>query len=195
MLYTITKEFKVDLAHRIFNQDLDDRMSENSANKCRNCHGHSASIKLHLSAPVLNRQGMVLDFNNLKIFKSWLDKYFDHKLVLYVDDPWVNLLFPRLSQDLLQRLRKGEVDVLDDVSFYGEDIYDISENKVKLSADEQEWYHSLTLIPVPTSSEHLCKYLHKIANKILRTPHCKYIVSAVEYSETDSSNSIYQSNE
>ncbi|MCK5016481.1 MAG: 6-carboxytetrahydropterin synthase [Candidatus Peribacteraceae bacterium] len=81
--HQIVKEFKIDMAHRLWNQILPDGMPC----KCKNVHGHTTVIKLAISSDELNEQGMVIDFIALKPFIKEFEEMFDHKLVIHSEDP------------------------------------------------------------------------------------------------------------
>jgi len=71
MKYFLTKEYTFEAAH--FLRDYD--------GPCANMHGHSFSLHVTLFSPMLNEQGMVLDFKVLKSnVKEVIDK-FDHSLI------------------------------------------------------------------------------------------------------------------
>jgi len=56
--------------------------------KCRHPHGHNGRVEVELSAPQLNKKGMVRDFEEIKAHvQSWIDKNLDHRMLLRQDDP------------------------------------------------------------------------------------------------------------
>lgn len=77
-LYKIKKFFKFECAHRLFGLET---------SPCKNLHGHSYEVWVELTSSTLDEYGMVLDFSNLKWFQDWLDKNFDHHLILGPNDP------------------------------------------------------------------------------------------------------------
>lgn len=78
--WTIVKKFKIDYAHRVYNQDTIDKN-----NKCKNIHGHTAEIEIFIEGNELNKQGMIIDFTNLKGLKSIIN-LFDHVLLVSIYD-------------------------------------------------------------------------------------------------------------
>lgn len=77
-MYSITKSFKFEAAHRLMNMPKD--------HPCSNFHGHSYVVKVTISTPLINDQGMVIDFGKLKSFQKWLDDNFDHATILNPED-------------------------------------------------------------------------------------------------------------
>jgi 6-pyruvoyltetrahydropterin/6-carboxytetrahydropterin synthase len=54
---------------------------------CRVLHGHNFSFEFEFEASSLDACGFVVDFGGLKELKEWLNKSFDHALVLNETDP------------------------------------------------------------------------------------------------------------
>ena len=54
---------------------------------CSRIHGHSWTFEFDFAAEDLDESGFVLDFGSLKWLKHYIDKHFDHTLVLNYDDP------------------------------------------------------------------------------------------------------------
>lgn len=77
---SIWVEHNAEIAHRLMNLP----------GKCQNIHGHSLNISMHLDGE-LNEQGILagLDFGTVKkVFREFLDREWDHHVLLNVDDPW-----------------------------------------------------------------------------------------------------------
>lgn len=69
-----------EIAHRLMNLP----------GKCQNIHGHSLQITLTLFGK-LDENGILegLDFGSIKgAFRGFIDRNFDHHLLLNKDDPW-----------------------------------------------------------------------------------------------------------
>lgn len=75
--------------------------------KCRYLHGHNYRITFTLQAcKELDQVGRVLDFGVIKsIFCEWLEKHWDHKLLLWEEDP----LAATLRDDLAGTAAEGSV--------------------------------------------------------------------------------------
>lgn len=75
---SIAKTFEFDAGHRL---------SKGYEGKCANLHGHRYKVVLEISMIELNQFDMITDFNDLKPFKELLDQTFDHKMLLWKEDP------------------------------------------------------------------------------------------------------------
>ena len=61
--------------------------------KCSHLHGHSARVEITMAASKLNPKGMVVDFFDIKrTIGEWIDRYLDHKMILWSKDPLAKLL-------------------------------------------------------------------------------------------------------
>ncbi len=77
-MYKVTKVIHFCYGHRLLNYE----------GKCRYLHGHNGKVEIELSAPKLDRRGMVADFNDVKQkVQAWIDETLDHKLILNQADP------------------------------------------------------------------------------------------------------------
>ena len=81
MQYVITKEFTFEAAHRLL---------RNYCGKCSNNHGHSYRVKLHLQGTNLDEKDMLIDFNETKKLKAWIDDNLDHVTMLWEEDPMID---------------------------------------------------------------------------------------------------------
>ncbi|MFQ3306790.1 MAG: 6-pyruvoyltetrahydropterin/6-carboxytetrahydropterin synthase [Candidatus Midichloriaceae bacterium] len=72
-----TKILKFEAAHRIIGHQ----------GKCKMLHGHSYVIELSFESEELDELGMVVDFSIIKKkLKSWIDKNWDHNVILNIED-------------------------------------------------------------------------------------------------------------
>src|SRR5664279_76474 len=78
MKYVVTKEFRFEAAHRLL---------KNYTGKCTNNHGHSWLVTLHLEGTELDEKDMLIDFQELKTLKIWIDDKLDHATLLWEQDP------------------------------------------------------------------------------------------------------------
>ena len=61
--------------------------------KCQHLHGHNGKVCITIESAGLDRQGMVLDFSEIKrVVSRWIDEQLDHRMLLRRDDPAVLLL-------------------------------------------------------------------------------------------------------
>lgn len=83
---------------------------------CAFVHGYGRHVKITFRATALDHRFWVMDFGDLKWFKSWLEGEWDHRTLLASDDP----LLPELT-DLHE---KGgiNINVLDVSKGYGPGI-------------------------------------------------------------------------
>jgi 6-pyruvoyl-tetrahydropterin synthase len=78
MKWIISKSFQVDLAHRVSTQCLPNDM----VCKCKVIHGHTVRIIPKIKGVLHPTTRMVVDYSLLRDFKTILDKFFDHVLIL-----------------------------------------------------------------------------------------------------------------
>ena len=76
--YTIKKSFEFCAAHRL--HQLPDE------HKCSKVHGHNYIVTVMLGSNNLDKDGFVIDFGKLKSFKEYLDKEWDHVLIVSEED-------------------------------------------------------------------------------------------------------------
>lgn len=81
MKYTVKRRFRFCCAHRLMGH----------GGKCANLHGHNYEAVVHVQAEDpgrrLNVLGMVMYFGNLKVIGDWIEKSWDHALLLNSSDP------------------------------------------------------------------------------------------------------------
>jgi len=96
MTFEVSKRFEFDAAHRLMEHP----------GKCKNIHGHRyvAEVVIQHNTSVVGEMasGMVIDFGVLKeVVGSWIDKAWDHCLILNDRDPLVSLLLTsQLGEDI-----------------------------------------------------------------------------------------------
>jgi len=82
-MFKVTREMHFCYGHRLMDY----------AGKCGHPHGHNGRVEIELSAAALDRQGMVVDFEEIKrLVQTWIDEHLDHKMLLRKDDPLVAVL-------------------------------------------------------------------------------------------------------
>lgn len=77
-MYSLTKKFRFEAAHRL---------NKGYEGKCARIHGHSWNGKIAVVTPSLDPFDMGIDFGELKKFTTSIEDKFDHRLILYADDP------------------------------------------------------------------------------------------------------------
>lgn len=76
--HVLVTEMTFDAAHRLSNYE----------GKCKRIHGHTYKVLVEVSSDSLNEWGAVMDFGDLKkIMNEKIDMVYDHKLLLFIDDP------------------------------------------------------------------------------------------------------------
>ena len=133
-LRTITRRLEWDAGHRVLNHD----------GKCRHLHGHRYVAEVTVAAPELDDLGMVIDFSVLKEkVGGWIDREWDHNMMLHPDDPVLKLL------DLpLQHMSGGRV------------------NWVNVTGDKRPY---VMKFGNPTAENIACELFHKATELLTRT--------------------------
>jgi len=134
----ITKEFKFDMAHALWNYD----------GLCKNIHGHTYILQVTIKGETIEDQtspklGMVIDFSDLKkIVKEPIVERFDHALVLFEKHP----------------VKKEDISFQEDNKFIVLPFQPTCENLVSYFADiitgnlpEHLSLHKVKLYETPTS--------------------------------------------
>lgn len=62
-----------------------------ASSHCNMIHGYALQVKVTFEADGLDDKNWVVDFGGLKEVKGWLEKNFDHKLLVADDDPELEL--------------------------------------------------------------------------------------------------------
>jgi 6-pyruvoyltetrahydropterin/6-carboxytetrahydropterin synthase len=136
-MITITREHEICMGHRVYGHE----------SKCSNLHGHNYVFHFTVKPKEsLDSIGRVVDFSEVKsVLCEWLEKHWDHRTILWEDDPLVT--------------------ELEDISLYGEGIKNLhgiqyvpfnptAENIASyflntisniLTADKEWYLYSLTL--------------------------------------------------
>ena len=79
-LIKITQHIEFDSAHRLLNY----------SGKCLNLHGHRWSVDIEIESDRnLDSLGMLIDYSTIK---SYFNDYWDHRTILNMDDPLVDIL-------------------------------------------------------------------------------------------------------
>lgn len=61
--------------------------------KCRQLHGHNGKLEVTMRRDDLDKLGMVMDFEEIKLtVQKWVDQELDHKTLLNEKDPLVKVL-------------------------------------------------------------------------------------------------------
>lgn len=58
-----------------------------ASSHCNQLHGYALAFKFTFEADELDDRNWVMDFGGLKPLKTMLEEFFDHKLLIAIDDP------------------------------------------------------------------------------------------------------------
>lgn len=82
-MYSITRIHEIHCGHRVVNHE----------GKCCHLHGHSYIFHLTCVSSDLDEFGRAIDFSVIKnLICKWLDDNWDHRLILWAEDPWLDKL-------------------------------------------------------------------------------------------------------
>ena len=82
-MYSVSKRIDFCYGHRLMDY----------GGICKHPHGHNAAAEIEIRTDTLDERNMVADFSDIKrIVKDWIDREFDHKMILRHDDPLVKPL-------------------------------------------------------------------------------------------------------
>lgn len=80
---TITRKLEFDYGHRLIGHE----------SKCSHLHGHRGLAEVKVTSDELDSCGRVIDFSKIKeVVGGWIDLYWDHNMILCIDDPLVAVL-------------------------------------------------------------------------------------------------------
>lgn len=98
----VSYSWEFSAAHRLMNHP----------GKCRRLHGHNYGVTIEVEGALDSETGMVIDFDVLKQCAKQVDEVFDHRTILYVDDPIVKLLQTDFNDSLLLVPKHPTVEVI-----------------------------------------------------------------------------------
>jgi 6-pyruvoyltetrahydropterin/6-carboxytetrahydropterin synthase len=82
-MYSVSKKVEFCYGHRLMDY----------GGACKHPHGHNATAEVEIRTDALDKRNMVADFGDVKrIVRDWIDREFDHKMILRHDDPLVKPL-------------------------------------------------------------------------------------------------------
>jgi len=82
-MITATRYHDISTGHRVFGHE----------SKCKHLHGHNYRVHFTIGCDELDSVGRVLDFGAIKEHLCmWLENEWDHKFLLWEEDPLVNVL-------------------------------------------------------------------------------------------------------
>jgi 6-pyruvoyltetrahydropterin/6-carboxytetrahydropterin synthase len=79
-MYGVIREIHFHYGHRLLNY----------RGRCAHLHGHSARVQIEILGRRLDRQGMVVDFYDIKeTIGKWVHETLDHRMILCEKDPLI----------------------------------------------------------------------------------------------------------
>lgn len=196
MKWTIDKSFSFCYGHRVHNQRLNTKFTDNgdSCLACRHLHGHEGLVKVFLeedsNSTNLSETGMVTDFKHLGWFKNFLDNTLDHKMILDIKDPLLPYELPELHSPDTFELQTEYLTYWEN-EFWTVNLTRLI-NDMNLNLENPrdkallEKYEGIVLVDFVPTSENLSGWLLSIANKKMKDL-AGVRVKAVEYWETPKS--------
>lgn len=91
MSYSVSRYHDISAGHRVVGHE----------SKCKSLHGHNYRIHFTCTAEDVDHIGRVIDFGVIKQkLCMWVEKYWDHKMLLHQDDPYLYLLYEDIVKDV-----------------------------------------------------------------------------------------------
>ncbi|MDO4692818.1 MAG: 6-carboxytetrahydropterin synthase [Porphyromonadaceae bacterium] len=91
-MITVERYHDISMGHRVVGHE----------NKCRHLHGHNYRIHFTCSSEELDALGRVIDFGVIKAtLCRWLEENWDHKMMLWDQDPLLPSLRELAGEDLV----------------------------------------------------------------------------------------------
>lgn len=205
MKHVISKSFDFCYGHRVHTQRLKEELAETTHCRCRHLHGHQGRLEVRLAAPTLDDSSMVTDFHHLNWFKTFIDTYIDHKMLLDIEDALINTFVPScVSPFLYPELYHvvGNYKEPDRIRAYhfitpsaeavkkaGESVREMGE---RAEAGMIEMMEGLVLVPFVPTSERLSEFLYCVSADRLEREVEGVKVLEVEFNETPKTSAIYR---
>jgi len=133
-MYSIKKKFKFEAAHRL----------QNTSSVCKNLHGHSYKVFVEIYSEKLNNECMIIDFGDLKLFQQFLDKKFDHSiLIAQTDDELIScakqlkskyLILPytnTTAENIAEYLYKSFSQIFNQIKCFSITVFETGKNSAK----------------------------------------------------------------
>lgn len=83
MAWQAKRYHDISCGHRVYQHE----------SKCAHLHGHNYRVHFTCEAEELDAIGRVIDFSDIKSrLCMWLEDHWDHKTLIWVNDPWAKIL-------------------------------------------------------------------------------------------------------
>ena len=102
---------------------------------CKFLHGYSLGFKFTFGCSELDNKNWAVDFGGLKPLKKWLEDNFDHKTVIYREDPFLY----KFAE--LENMGLAEITVMDGVGAekFAYHAWKFADNLVREMSDGRCW--------------------------------------------------------
>ena len=178
MTWIIDKTFEFCYGHRVHTQTLNGEYAADLKCACRHLHGHEGKMQVFLTAPGLDKTGMVTDFRHLEWLKKWINTYIDHQFIIDKNDPLYNKIIGE----------RGLVSVLvpdtNYVAGYHLDLTGLEEN-----TPEYEYFEGFMVVDFVPTSEKLSAWMAEIVEA--KMSKLGVTVQRIEWWETPKSRSVF----
>lgn len=200
-MFTISKEFDLDWAHRVYSQKLDQNMTETGHDKncCKNQHGHTGKYIVSLKSKELF-EDMVLDYKEMGFVKRIIDTYCDHHTIYCKDDPLItSLILPQLSALHNKVEEQIELEQIPELCAGEYQVYRVKLDEKDKQLDNcfYQWLDGLLISSFNTTSECLARWMFNLVKQKIDQYNAKYPdrpdvkVASVAYKETPKSTCTY----
>lgn len=176
--WIIDKTFEFCYGHRVWTQSLNGSYANDLKCACRHLHGHEGKMQVFLTAPSLDKTGMVTDFRHLEWLKRWINEYIDHQFIIDKNDP----LFSKMLG--VMNLIPVYVTDTDFVAGYTVDL-----THVKSDTPDYEYYEGFFVVDFPPTSEHLSSWMAEIVDSKMKK--LGVTVHHIDWWETPKSRSVF----
>lgn len=212
-MFEISKTFEFSAAHSVHSQRLNPEWAGSYYPKCRRLpgHGHNYRLTVYLKSEKLDNSQMVTDFGHLKWLKDFIDRCFDHKLIIGSDDPAFELFLERiglLEKETLKvplgeadfvavntnyrvetgRISEIEISQVKDFSFFTLNNY-VSGEETPITDFYQRIIDGLAFFNGSPTSENLARFFYRFVSENVKPLGIK--CSKVEIYETPTSCASY----
>lgn len=178
MVWVIDKTFEFCYGHRVHTQTLNGEYAADLKCACRHLHGHEGKMMVHLTAPKLDKTGMITDFRHLEWLKKWINTYIDHQFIIDSSDP----LYSKIIGD--RTLVPVLVPDTDYVAGWHIDLEGLDP-----STPEYEYYEGFMIVDFVPTSEKLSEWMAGVVQSKMRK--LGVTVERIEWWETPKSRSMF----
>jgi 6-pyruvoyltetrahydropterin/6-carboxytetrahydropterin synthase len=178
MTWIIDKTFEFCYGHRVHTQTLNGEYAADLKCACRHLHGHEGKMQVFLTAPELDRTGMVTDFRHLEWLKKWINEYIDHQFIIDSSDPLYNKIIG--DRGLIPVMVPGT----GHVAGFHLDLTGLEPN-----TPEYEYYEGFMVVNFVPTSEHLSSWMAELVQEKMKD--LGVTVQRIEWWETPKSRSVF----